>query len=100
VPAGLLPPGFLALDLAAALKLPLFDPDSKNAPVASNAHSKGGNGLIGADPNKPELVVAANGGSDLIYIPSKDRALAARVVRTLLAQDYVSGLFVDDDLAT
>jgi hypothetical protein len=100
VPTGLLPPGFLALDLAAALKLPLFDPDSKNAPVASNSHSKSGNGLIGADPNKPELVVAANGGSDLVYIPGKDRALAARVVKALLAQDYVSGLFVDDDFGS
>jgi hypothetical protein len=100
VPAGLLPPGFLALDLAAALKLPLFDPDSKNALVASNAHSKSGNGLIGADPSKPELVVAANGGSDLVYIPGKDRALAERVVKALLAQDYVSGLFVDDDFGS
>jgi hypothetical protein len=43
-------------------------------------------------------VVAANGGSDLVYVPNKDRALAARVVEALLAQDYVSGLFVDDDL--
>src|SRR5579863_2857250 len=29
VPAGFLPPGFVALDLAGALKLPLFDPDNK-----------------------------------------------------------------------
>ncbi len=43
----------------------------------------------------PKLVVAANGGSDLIYLPDGDRAIAKRVVETLLAQDYVSGIFVD-----
>jgi arylsulfatase A-like enzyme len=98
VPAGLLPPGFLALDLAAALKLPLFDPDTKNAPVVAGTHPKGGNGLIGENPAKPAVVIAANGGSDLVYLPGQDKALAARVVAALLAQDYVSGLFVDDSL--
>jgi arylsulfatase A-like enzyme len=97
---GFLPPGFVALDLAKALGLPLFDPDAKNARVPDNAHPKGGNGLIGQDAAKPDIVVAANGGSDLVYLPNKDRALAARVVDALLAQDYVSGLFVDDDVGT
>ena len=49
VPAGLLPPGFVALDLAKALALPLADPDNKNAPVAAGTYPKRGNGLIGAD---------------------------------------------------
>ena len=98
VPAGLLPPGFVAIDLAKALALPLFDPDSKNTPVADNEFPRFGNGLIGPDPTKPDVVVAANGGSDLVYVPSRDRALAERVVAALLKQDYVSGLFVDDDL--
>ena len=43
-------------------------------------------------------MVAANGGSDLLYLPNHDKALARRVVAALLAQDYVSGLFVDDAL--
>ncbi len=98
VPDGLLPPGFLALDLAAALDLPLFDPEAHNAPVASGAHPSRGNGLLGADPSHPEVVVAANGGSDLIYLPTRDRQLARRVVNALMAQDYVSGIFVDDAL--
>jgi hypothetical protein len=98
VPPGFLPPGFVALDLAKALDLPLYDPDSKNAQVAENAHPRFGHGLIGSDPAKPDVVVAANGGSDLVYVPNKDRAVAARVVEALLAQDYVSGIFVDDDL--
>jgi hypothetical protein len=54
--------------------------------------------LIGPDPTKPDVVVAANGGSTLVYVPGKDRALVQRVVDLLLAQDYVSGLIVDDDL--
>jgi arylsulfatase A-like enzyme len=99
VPKGFLPPGFLAVDLAKNLTLPLFDPDNKNAPVGDNSYPKGrGNGLIGHDPAKPDIVVGANGGSDLIYLPSKDKGLARRVVDFLLTQDYVSGLFVDDDL--
>jgi hypothetical protein len=99
VPAGFLPPGFLSIDLSKGLGLPLFDPDSKNAPVADNSHPRvRGNGLIGQDPAKPDVVVAANGGSDLIYLPAKNRALAARVIDILLAQDYTSGLFVDEDL--
>jgi hypothetical protein len=95
-PRDFLPMGFLAIDLAKALDLPLFDPNDKNARVADNAHPKAGNGVLGADPLKPDLVVATNGGSDLIYLPNKDKKLAERTVNALLEQDYVSGLFVDD----
>jgi hypothetical protein len=98
VPKGSLPSGFLAIDIAKALALALFDPDNKNAAVAANAFPSRGNGLIGQDAAKPDVVVAANGGSDLIYLPNKDRAITARVVKFLLEQDYVSGLFVDDSL--
>jgi predicted AlkP superfamily pyrophosphatase or phosphodiesterase len=95
-PKDFLPMGFLAIDLAKALELPLFDPNDKNARVGDNAHPKAGNGVLGQDPNKPDLVVATNGGSDLIYLPNKDKKLAERTVKALLEQDYVSGLFVDD----
>jgi arylsulfatase A-like enzyme len=97
-PKDFLPMGFLAIDLAKALDLPLFDPNDKNAPVADNAHPKAGNGLLGKDPAKPDLVVATNGGSDLIYLPNRDKKLADRTIKALLDQDYVSGLFVDDKL--
>jgi hypothetical protein len=90
--------GFLAIDLAKALDLPLFDPNDKNARIAENAHPKAGNGVLGQDPAKPDLVVATNGGSDLIYLPKKDKKLAGRAVKALLEQDYVSGIFVDDAL--
>jgi Type I phosphodiesterase / nucleotide pyrophosphatase len=97
-PKDFLPMGFLAIDLAKALRLPLFDPNNKNAPIADDAHPKAGNGVLGKDPTKPDLVVATNGGSDLIYLPGKDRKLADRTVKALLEQDYVSGIFVDDAL--
>jgi predicted AlkP superfamily pyrophosphatase or phosphodiesterase len=97
-PKDFLPMGFLALDLAKALNLALFDPNDKNAAVTGNAHPKAGNGVLGKDPTKPELVVATNGGSDLIYLPNNDKKLAAKTIKALLEQDYVSGLFVDDQL--
>jgi hypothetical protein len=97
-PKDFLPMGFLAIDLAKALDLPLFDPNDKNARIAENAHPKAGNGVLGQDPAKPDLVVATNGGSDLIYLPNKDKKLAGRAVKALLEQDYVSGIFVDDAL--
>jgi Type I phosphodiesterase / nucleotide pyrophosphatase len=98
VPAEFLPPGFLAIDVATALKLPIFDPDAKNAAVVPGYHPRRGNGLIGNDPIKPGIIVAANGGSDLVYLPNKDRKIAGRLVQALLEQDYVSGIFVDDAL--
>jgi len=96
VPKDFLPPGFLAIDLAAALNLPLFDPDNKNAPVASGALTKRGNAVLGADPAHPDVVIAANGGSDLVYVPSHDHALLDRIVTAVAAEDYTSALFADD----
>lgn len=97
-PKDFLPMGFVSIDLSKALNLPLYDPNDKNAKVADNAHPKAGNGLLGENPEKPDVVVATNGGSDLIYIPSKDKKLADRVIKALLEQDYVSGIFVNDEL--
>jgi arylsulfatase A-like enzyme len=99
VPAGLLPPGFVAIDIAKALNLPLFDPDAKAARIDFSAgqHTSKANGLIGKDPGKPEIVVTANGGTDLVYLPqSNAKDLVGPIVEMLLGQDYVSGLFVDD----
>ena len=95
---GHLPFGFVALDLALALNLPLIDPDDGYRTIGDGQHTKSGNGLIGGDRNKPKVVVAANGGSDLIYVPDGDKAMAKRIIDTLLAQDYVSGIFVDSKL--
>jgi hypothetical protein len=124
VKSGELPLGFLAIDLLMDLKatdsrLKLFDPDAGYREVdwISGTHPSRGNGLIGTDADRPEVVVVANGGSDLIYLPTappvwqrkspslnsprsaserrSDRKLAERVVNALLTHDYVSGIFVD-----
>jgi Type I phosphodiesterase / nucleotide pyrophosphatase len=94
-PEGRLPLGFVALDLAHALHERLIDPDALYRPIADGQHPRFGNGLIGGEPNRPKVVVAANGGSDLIYLPDGDQDIAKRIVDTLLAQDYASGIFVD-----
>lgn len=94
VPASHMPPGFLAIDLAQALRLPLYDPDNKNVVVAPGEFPKRGNGLLGSTASAPQVVVAANGGSDLIYLPQPSPALASRVVDFLVTQDYVSAIFV------
>ncbi len=97
-PKGELPLGFVAIDIATGLGMPLFDPDFDNKPITRGQHSRG-NGVIGDDPKNPKIVIADNGGSDLIYFPGEvDTALARKVVDILLAQDYVSGLFVDGRL--
>ena len=124
VRSGELPLGFLAIDLYTDLKgadpsLKLFDPDAAYRAVdwAGGTHPLRGNGLIGVDADRPQVVVVANGGSDLIYLPSAppvwqrsaqetrgvrstaerklDRRLAERIVNALLKHDYVSGVFVD-----
>ncbi len=117
VPAGFLPPGFLALDLANALELPLHDADANAAPIENPSacdqpsqapksglpikalHPRNGSGLIGRDAQHPDLVVTSGAGSGLIYLTSDaGKAYGHAVVNFLLTQDYVGGLFVDDDL--
>jgi hypothetical protein len=101
VPHGFLPPGFLALDLARALKLPLFDPDADMTAVKAGTFPLHGNAIIGADATHPRAIVAANGGTDLIYLPGTDaRATARAIISFLGTQDYASGLFVDPSLGS
>jgi Type I phosphodiesterase / nucleotide pyrophosphatase len=116
VTPGWLPPGFLAIDLAHALGLPLFDPDtritvggaSKYEPVDptksptpdSRQRPVAGNGLLGGtgavqDHTDAKVIVTSSGGSDLIYVTGHDRAIARKVIDFLTHQDYVGALFVD-----
>lgn len=119
VNTGYLPVGFVSIDLAHALDLPLFDPDSQIdgsdgkkvfAPVDPSIsqqtatvrqHPVGGNGLIGgtgriANETDAKVIVAANGGSDLIYLPAPDSELVKKIVAFLAQQDYIDGIFVND----
>ncbi len=110
---GTLPNGFLAIDLAVGLQMNLFDPDQRvpgtlrfkqlslDPDVVTWPHPARGSGLIGADVRQPDgsdarLIVAANGGSDLVYAPTRDAATVRRAVDVLLGLDYVGGVFVDD----
>ncbi len=117
VAPGFLPPGFLAIDLAHLLGLPLFDPDSARLDdgtlryaaveptitlqgTAVRQHPLTGNALLGgsgvsSDRTDATLVVVANGGSDLIYAPGHDGTVVRRIVEFLATQDYVGALFVD-----
>jgi Type I phosphodiesterase / nucleotide pyrophosphatase len=108
VPKGFLPPGFLAIDLAKTLGLSLFDADKGNAPVDPSKGQFAKNAAIAQDAKKPLIMIAGNGGSDLIYVLNREdesadllrdrKVLTRKLVEALLQQDYVSGLFVDDSL--
>ena len=71
--------GFLAVDLASALHLRLFDPAKSFASVDYGGGAKlaGGSGMLG-DPKDPQVVVVPNGGADLIYLPQRQCAAACR----------------------
>ena len=98
VKPGFMPPGFLAIDLAKALGLPLQDAAGLPVDVKSGFHPKGG-ALLGPDPRHPQVVVAPNGGTNLIYLPGPNaRALAPAVVKALTEQDYTGAIFVRDAL--
>jgi arylsulfatase A-like enzyme len=96
VPPGFLPPGFLAIDMAKALGLGLYDANGFDVALADGVHPKGAS-ILAEDPAKPRIAIAANGGSDLIWLPgAPDKALAARVVEFLTGEDYTGAIFVND----
>ncbi len=119
VNTGFLPVGFLAIDIAHALNLPIFDPDNQISDAEGHKtyepvdptipqqtatvrqHSGSGDALIGAsgailDSTDAKVVIAANGGSDLIYVPDSNYPRIQKIVNFLAKQDYVGGIFVDD----
>jgi arylsulfatase A-like enzyme len=99
VPPGYLPQGFLAIDLATWLKAPLSDANRLPVDYAAGEHPRTDAALIGDDPSHPRVAVAANGGTDLLYLPGPGaRDLAAKTVDWLTRQDYVSAIFVNDAL--
>ena len=97
VKPGLLPPGFLAIDLAAALKLPLRDNTGLPIDLKSGFHPRDA-AMLGP-AGHPKVLIANNGGSGLLYLPGPGaKTLAPRLVAALTKQDYVAGVFVDDAL--
>jgi arylsulfatase A-like enzyme len=98
VKPGFLPPGFLAIDMAKALGLNLYDGSGLPVSIADGFHPRGG-AILATDPAQPQVVVAINGGSDLIYFPgSNAKSLAARVATFLTEEDYTGAIFVQDAL--
>ena len=112
-PKGTLPTGFLAIDLAIRQHLHLFDTGQRASTGTSvfkelavggerSQHPEMGSALLAANPvqrldgSDADLIVAANGGSDLIYAPTKDAAVVRRTVTTLGGLDYVGGIFADE----
>ncbi len=99
VPEGFLPPGFLGIDLSAALKLPLHESGGLDVDLADGFHPRQSGVVLGADPKAPDIVIGHNGGSDILWLPSAEaKALAPRIVSALVAQDYTSAVFVADEL--
>jgi hypothetical protein len=119
VNTGFLPPGFLAIDLARALGMTLFDPDTQikdgtgqrlyarvdptlpQQSAATRQHPNSGNGLIGGsgrilDTTDAKVIVAANGGSDIIYVPDHDKKRVQQIVAFLSKADYVGAILVDN----
>jgi hypothetical protein len=111
-PKGTLPNGFLAMDLAIRAHMRMYDP-AVRATVGSSVyaelavggersqHPSTGSALLGdtvraIDGSDARVIVAGNGGSDLLYVPSGDTGLVHTLVDILSQLDYVGGIFVDD----
>jgi len=95
---GFLPEGFLSIDLAHALNLPLADNYGMPVGYTKGFHPKTG-ARIGKDAQHPDVTAVPSGGSELLYLdPAKAKALAPRIVSFLTTQDYVAAIFVEDAL--
>jgi hypothetical protein len=111
-PQGTLPTGFLAVDLGIRAHLRVFDPTVR-ATTGSSAytelaiggeksqHPSNGSALLGdsvkrVDGSDARLIVVANGGSDMLYVPNKNLDVVRQTVGILTQLDYVGGIFVDD----
>lgn len=110
---GTLPTGFLSIDLALRLHLRIFDPavratdgaapyaevllngEKSHYPVAGSAILA--ESIKQTDGGDAKIIVAENGGSDLIYVPSHDKAVVRQTIAALTELDYVGAIFADDD---
>ncbi len=111
-PPGTLPTGFLAVDLAIREHLRMYDPAVRASGGPSvyaelslggekSQHPSTGSALLGdvvkqIDGLDAKLIIASNGGSDLIYAPGGDVSVVRETLRVLTGMDYVGGIFVDD----
>ncbi len=95
---GFLPQGFVAIDLAHALDLPLMDAYGAPIDYAHHFHP-GGVALLGKDAKNPDIIFVVGGGSDMLYLdPAKAKDLAPKIVAVLAKEDYTGALFNDESL--
>ncbi len=115
-PKGTLPTGFLAVDIGILEHLRVFDPAVRATSGSSaylevalggekSQHPSTGSALLGetvkhVDGSDATLIIAANGGSDLIYVPSKNVDVVRKTIDLLTQLDYVGGVFADDKFCT
>lgn len=111
-PQGTLPTGFLAVDLGIRLHMRVYDAAVRATTGASvykevliggaaSEHPSTGSALLGdavkqLDGTDAKIIVASNGGSDMLYVPSGDAAIVHHAVDALTQMDYIGGIFVDD----
>jgi arylsulfatase A-like enzyme len=98
-PKGVLPTGFVAIDLAHALDMKLWQTNGLAVAMDDGLPPRSGSAMLGPDADHPHVIVAANGGAELIYLtdPADAKQLAPKIVETLTRQDYVAGIFIDED---
>ncbi len=94
--------GFVAVDVSRWLgNEKLFDPGNNNLEVdVANGERPGGDAFIGPSLDHPRAIVAANGGSDFIYVPDgpAKHDTAKLIFDHLTEAPYVGALFVNDAL--
>ena len=111
-PQGTLPTGFLAVDLGIRAHLRVFDPTVRATTGSSvyaelaiggekSQHPSDGSALLGesvrrVDGSDARVIVVANGGSDLLYVPDKSPQVVHQMIGILAQLDYLGGIFVDD----
>jgi predicted AlkP superfamily pyrophosphatase or phosphodiesterase len=96
-PSGELPPGFLAIDLARALKMKVFEPNGLDVRLEDGLSPRRGSAMLGPDFEHAHVIIGASGGADAIYLPEADAPqLAAKIVSFLTTQDYTAAIFADD----
>jgi hypothetical protein len=109
---GTLPTGFLAVDLAIRGHMRLYDPTIRAIGGPSvfaeltlggekSHHPSTGSALLGEtvkamDGSDAKVIVASNGGSDLLYVPSASSEVVRSLLDILTELDYVGSAFVDD----
>ena len=97
-PDGQVPQGFVGIDLAKALNMPLFQANGLEVQLSDHLGPPRGSTMLGPDFEHPHIFIGSNGGADLIWLPENDAmSLAPRLVDFLTTQDYVSAIFVNDD---